>query len=253
MTPTRPPRQVILHYHLFKNAGTSVDEVLKANFGDAWVTREFERRGNPNVHRREVAEWVRSHPQAQAFSSHTLELPPPAFERIQVLPVIFVRHPVDRICSAYAFERRQGGDGFGAVLARHTTLAGYIEVRLSMPRDRQCRDFHVSRFATMFPEDSGSEFERAARAVQQLPFVGVVESFDTSMRWLQSLVQPMFPAFEGHSAFANASHERHETLEQRLARLRAEMGEACWSLLMQHNADDLALHALACERLRQVA
>lgn len=249
MHATRSARQVILHYHLFKNAGTSVDEVLKANFGDAWVTREFERRGNPNVHRREVAEWVRSHPKALAFSSHTLELPPPAFERIQVLPVIFVRHPIDRICSAYAFERRQGGDGFGAVLARHTSLAGYIEVRLSMPRDRQCRDFHLSRFATMFPEDSGSEAERAARAVEALPFVGVVEQFDTSMARLQALIAAQHPSFQLHSAFANASHERHETLDQRLARLRAEMGEHCWSLLMQHNAGDLALHALASQRL----
>ena len=35
-------RTIILHYHLFKNAGTSIDAILKDNFDEKWVTREFE-------------------------------------------------------------------------------------------------------------------------------------------------------------------------------------------------------------------
>jgi hypothetical protein len=58
-----------------------------------------------------------------------------------VLPVIFVRHPIDRIMSAYSFESKQTSESFGAVLARNTTLGGNIETRLSMPNDTQCRNF----------------------------------------------------------------------------------------------------------------
>jgi hypothetical protein len=32
---------VILHYHLFKYARTSLDEVLQWNFGSAWDEQEF--------------------------------------------------------------------------------------------------------------------------------------------------------------------------------------------------------------------
>ncbi|MBQ0929135.1 sulfotransferase family 2 domain-containing protein [Ideonella sp. 4Y16] len=250
MTPPRPRRKVILHHHLFKNAGTSVDELLRACFGSRWVTREFAARANPAPHRREVAEWIREHPEAVAFSSHTVELPPPDMGQVDILPVIFIRHPIDRIASAYAFERKQGGDGFGSVLARHTTLAGYIEVRLSMGRDRQCRNFHVSRFAPMFPPAEGTEFERASRAVETLPFVGVVEEFDRSMALLQSLVQQDLPEFVARSVHANVSRDTSAPLEERLERLRAEVGEACYTALLTHNADDLRLHEQALARLR---
>jgi hypothetical protein len=35
-------RNVILHFHLFKNAGTSLDALLKENFPTQWLTKEFE-------------------------------------------------------------------------------------------------------------------------------------------------------------------------------------------------------------------
>src|SRR3546814_7801728 len=92
-------RTVVLHYHLFKNAGTSLDKVLQENFGEKWVTREFPRRSNPVVHVREVAEWIMGNPEAVAFSSHTAELPPPVLPGIRVIPLIFIRHPIDRIAS----------------------------------------------------------------------------------------------------------------------------------------------------------
>lgn len=250
MTAARPRRKVILHHHLFKNAGTSVDALLRASFGSRWVTREFETRANATPHRREVAEWIRANPQAVAFSSHTVELPPPEMGQVDILPVIFIRHPIDRIASAYAFERKQGGDGFGSVLARHTSLAGYIEVRLSLGRDRQCRNFHLSRFAPMFPAAEGTEFERASRAVATLPFVGVVEEFDRSMALLQTLVQADLPEFVVRSVHANASRDTSTPLEERLARLRDEVGEACYTTLLTHNADDLRLYQQALERLR---
>ena len=47
-------RTVILHYHLFKNAGTSVDRLLQRNFPDAWATREFSGRNNTA----QVIEWI---------------------------------------------------------------------------------------------------------------------------------------------------------------------------------------------------
>ena len=37
-------KTVILHYHLFKNAGTSLDAAFKENFSEEsgeWVTKEF--------------------------------------------------------------------------------------------------------------------------------------------------------------------------------------------------------------------
>ncbi|MEP1869056.1 MAG: hypothetical protein ABJJ44_05975, partial [Paraglaciecola sp.] len=162
----------IFHYHLFKNAGTSLDASFKENFsGDEWVTNEFP--AQPAKNRDLARQWISENPQALCFSSHTAFLPPPNIEGRKLLPVIFVRHPIDRIASAYSFEKKQGGDGFGSVLARNTDIKGYCESRLALGYDRQCKNFHVDRFSDMFPPAFDSELERALKALDVLPFVGL--------------------------------------------------------------------------------
>ncbi|WOD06199.1 hypothetical protein [Marinomonas sp. GJ51-6] len=106
-------KTVILHYHLFKNAGTSLDAAFKENFSveqGEWVTREFS--AQPAKNREELKQWIIDNPQAKCFSSHTAIFPVPHIDGINIIPVIFYRHPIDRIASAYSFEKKQGGNGF---------------------------------------------------------------------------------------------------------------------------------------------
>jgi hypothetical protein len=234
-------RVVLLHYHLFKNAGTSVDQLLRQNFPGGWVTREFGERDR-DAHRAALARWIRDEPQAIAFSTHTGMLPPPALEGVEVIPLLFVRHPIDRIVSAYTFERRQNADTFGAVLARHTTLPGYVEVRLALAGDRQCRDFQVARLAAMFPAEAGDERDRAARALAALPFVGLVEAFDASIRRLAALLAPHYPGFSVSPVERNVSRDPRQPLAERLAAVREQLGPALHARLLALNAADLALH-----------
>jgi hypothetical protein len=243
-------RIVVLHYHLFKNAGTSLDALFQEQFAERWVTREFV--AQPGENRRAVQAWVEETPNAFCFSSHTALLPPPAVPRTRVIPVIFVRHPLDRIASAYSFERKQDDSGFGSTLARHTTLAGYIETRLSLPRDRQCRNFHTARFADMVPGDAGDELTRALQALEELPFVGVVESFEASLQRLQTLLENAgFEDLDLRPVQHNVSRDRALSLEERLERLADELGASLYGELERVNADDLRLYAAAVEAAAQ--
>jgi hypothetical protein len=240
-------RAVILHYHLFKNAGTSLDALLKEQLPGRWVTREFP--GQPAANRRMVQDWIAEEPSAACFSSHTAFLPPPEVPGVDVVPVIFVRHPLDRIASAYTFERQQQDNGFGATLARNTTLAGYIETRQSMPHDRQCRDFHVNRFAQMYAEDTGSENDRAMRALDALPFVGVVEDFSSSLERLETLLRSRgFGDIELRPVQRNVSTGRSSSLEDRLAQMASELGADAYDRLVETNAQDLTLYDAAVAR-----
>lgn len=239
-------RAVIFHYHLFKNAGTSLDALFQEQFAGRWVTREFPAR--PVENRRAVQGWIEETPDAVCFSSHTALLPPPAVPDTRVIPVIFVRHPLDRIASAYSFERKQGDPGFGSTLARHTTLAGYVETRLSLPQDRQCRNFHTARFADMVPADPVDELTRALRALELLPFVGIVENFEASLQNLQSLLER--EGFEGvtlRPVRHNVSRDREISLEERLDKLAGELGAELYTELTRANADDLRFYAAAVE------
>jgi len=242
-------RTVLLHYHLFKNAGTSLDEVLKRNFGANWVTREFERRRPIQTHKQNLAQWILDNPTAVAFSSHTIEAPPPELPGIRIIPLIFLRHPIDRIASAYAFERRQSSEGFGAVLARNTTLPGYVEVRLSIPSDKQCRNFHTDRLVSMASKESApdenSMLECARTVLPTLPFIGIVEDFSGSMERLGTLLTPDFPNFKPQTVAANVSREHSLSLELKLAKLQTELGSDLYRKLEEANASDLVIYQLA--------
>jgi len=235
-------RKVILHYHLFKNAGTSLDAAFKENFkGDEWVTKEFP--AQPAKNREQVVEWILDNPQAKCFSSHTAILPPPKLKGIKVLPVIFIRHPIDRIASAYAFEIKQGGDNFGAVLARNTTMAGYIETRLALPNDFQCRNFQMLRLSTMFGEKQGDEFTRAKMAVEKLPFIGVVEEFEQSLVKLEGWLKS--EGFEDLSIKAvekNVSRNIKLTLDVKILEIEKELGGNVYQKLLEENGKDLAIY-----------
>jgi hypothetical protein len=232
-------RNVILHYHLFKNAGTSLDETFRANFkAGEWVTREFP--SNPHKNRSELQSWIASEVNARCFSSHTAMLPPPKVEGVNVFPVVFLRHPIDRVASVYEFERKQGADTFGSVLARNSDLSRYVEVRLSEVHDHQCRNFHVHRLAAMYPGNHGSELERAIKAAENLPFVGVVSRFDQSLNTLESALQDFgFKGLTLTSTQKNVSRKIDVAMDEKLAEIRSRMSPEIYQSLVEANRDDI--------------
>src|SRR6185437_1347384 len=146
---------LVFHYHLFKNAGTSVDEMLKINFGDKWEQGEFRHPAGKHSDTDEVAAFLRLRPHLRAFSSHTALLPLPEIGRL-VFPIFFIRHPIDRINSAYSFERRQIADTHGARLAKEQDFPGYVRRLLESPGNGQARNFQTSRLARNEPPENGT-------------------------------------------------------------------------------------------------
>tara|TARA_R110001606_G_scaffold86179_1_gene195026 strand:+ start:1848 stop:2588 length:741 start_codon:yes stop_codon:yes gene_type:complete len=235
-------RTVILHYHLFKNAGTSMDATLNRNFpDDLWVTREFP--SDPKSNAEQLKQWIIDEPQAICFSSHTAFLPPPEIENVTIIPVIFMRHPIDRIISAYSFERNQRADNFGSTLARNTTLSGYIETRLSMPNDHQCRNFHVEKFSRMFGKGDNptQRLVNAKKAIEALPFVGDVGDFDNSIKRLEALLKDNGLEVDLTAERKNVSRQP-KTIDEKLKSLHESMGDELYNKLMAANKEDLELY-----------
>lgn len=235
-------RKVILHYHLFKNAGTSLDAAFKENFSeekDEWVTKEFP--NQPAENRKQVRQWILDNPQAKCFSSHTALFPVPEVEGVDIFPVIFVRHPLDRIASAYSFERRQDSDSFGSVLAKNTNLKGYVDSRLALPFDKQCRNFHCSRFAPRGAIQEGEELTAALVTLERLPFVGLVESFELSIEKLENELEDF--GVKGVNLSPKRANVSRKTLklEDKLIQMEEELGSHSWEKLISENSADLAL------------
>jgi hypothetical protein len=198
-------RTVILHYHLFKNAGTSLDQILKRNFGERWVTREFSTVGKNNTE--QVEDWIRETPEAVAYSSHTMMGPIPQVEGVRVISVLLLRDPVERIKSAYRFERKQRADTWGAQLAKDHDFEGYVRTRLARPGDRQCRNFQTHRLAIFVPGPE-PELDRALAALKQISVVGLVERFDEALAALEAELAADHPGFSWDSVRANTTSAR---------------------------------------------
>lgn len=239
---TRQPRPIIVHYHLFKNAGTSVDRTLQANFGATWTTIERD----PQLLPRDLRQFLIENPWVTAVSSHTAMLPLPKLPGISIIPIVFLRHPLDRIRSIYDFERRQDVSAPAPDKAKEVGFAGYVDWRLDRAEARQdhsIANFQTRRLARLVPGEG--PLVRAKRAVEELPFVGLVEDYEPSLLRLQALLQESFPKVELAPRTANTTEGRLPTMEQRLAAMRADLGEETYLRVSRANALDMALWEFA--------
>jgi hypothetical protein len=235
-------RAVILHYHLFKNAGTSIDELLRRNFGARWTIREFSASRGENA--AAVREFIGNNPDLQAISSHTALLPVPQSSGADIFPIIFIRHPIDRLRSAYEFERGQQASTPGARLAKAHDFGGYLRELLRNPRHRQIRNFQTFRLSHAGAARKRSELQRAIVTLGTLPFVGLVERFDESVARLQIRLRPLFPGFGVQPVHRNAASSRQDTLPDRLAKVEETLGKELYREICDANADDLAIYEL---------
>jgi len=237
-------RVILFHFHLFKNAGTAIDYILEENFKERFVRREFKFWPYyKNI--QEVVNWIKEE-DAIAFSSHTARLFDPIIleeDGIKMIPIVFIRHPLIRIHSAYHFERKQK-DIFrpGPVIARNTDLKGYIEIRWSIPRQEfNCKNFHVFRLADVLHNEEGEMFSKALKAIQKLPFVGLVEEFEKSIRKLEILVKQYYPEFTAKVVKMNTQFDPDISIETRLKMIENEVGSEFYKKLVDANKEDILL------------
>lgn len=225
-------RTVILHYHLFKNAGTSVDDILKSNFPGRWCSKEF----SPRDSSIEVAEWINSNPQNVVFSSHTACGPVPILPNTNVISLLFIREPISRIYSAYKFERQQEADTYGAILAKRVSFGEYVKTRISKVGDRQCSNFQTHRLSS-FSSDGETELGQAINSIPFIDVLGVVENFDVSIFKMETVIKRHFPQFKAMRKHLNRT-SNDNMIDEGLIRY-----------LNQHNQDDLELYSTVIRQL----
>lgn len=237
-------RCVIIHYHLFKNAGSSVDAILEHNFGKDWA--EIEGPNNRKLTPEMMAEYIVKNPDKKAISSHTAVVRLPEVPGVKILPIFFIRHPLGRIQSAYEFERVQDSDSPGSKAAKAGDFAHYLSWRLSTPMLTQVVNFHAFRLKDFKVDTLNREPQffrpRAMEALQKLPVVGLVERFDESMFKFADLIHPYFPDFELLNVRANAMTKKGKSVHDKLKTFEDKIGRHTFLNLMQLNALDMELY-----------
>ena len=239
-------RHVVLHYHIFKNAGTSVDAMLRACFGDQFMSvdgpvPEF------FINQTEVNVMIRNRAQVQALSSHQIRLPLPRDRRIEYLPIIFVRRPELRLQSMWRFQRSRNDSHPATALAKRLAFPEWVRFHLEERRSSPLLNQQTLLFSFQYdqrtPVNHPEILDRAIENVQDLSFVGIVEHFEASMRIYERLYRPLVRQLEfDRVAELNRSAEEDLPEKEKIARIEEQLGSGLFSELSERMRLDLDLY-----------
>lgn len=250
-------REVWVHFHIFKNAGSTLDAALRRVFGPAWIELE----GNdPNgaMPWDDVVAVLRTRPEIKVVSSHTLRFPAPKVPGFKFVPLFLIRHPIDRLASIYHFKRKNPAtdSNEAAQVASNGTLADFLDFALmtsttvpSAVCDAQTS--WLARAGVYASVPTAADLAKAKAAVSSAAVAGIVEDLDRYLAVLEVRLSAAMPGVDLAVPDENRNAAREPSLLARLRKIRAAVPPALWKKLQQRNALDLALWRHTCRLAKQ--
>jgi hypothetical protein len=246
MTSDRP---VLVHYHIFKNAGTSVRSILQASFGSAWSSFEGSH-AHDTVRVDDLRRFLRGAPHIRAVSTH-LARPPLPWPGCGA--IVFIRHPIERVRSVFDFVHRDPSQP-NADIARARGFSGYVRWALGGGRGgvvlRNYQVIHLSAAtwrsgSILDAAATEADLREACRSIEGWGVHGIVDDFEASARLFQHTYGPLRPELRFEHVWHNRTGSGETTLEERLAHIRRDLGDELHAELVRHNELDLELYLFA--------
>jgi hypothetical protein len=181
-------RNVILHHHIFKNAGSTFDFTLEMQLGLDVGFATIHGPGDVNtVAADQLIDFLDSHPQVVALSSHHFHCQD--YQRLigqkpyRFINATLVRKPLQRILSIYKFFRRDGSGDPLASAAKELDFSDFLALLLEQ-HPNYVNSPQVNQFANhgfyCRPVDS-ADLEQACRYYASFGLCGTVERYDHAM------------------------------------------------------------------------
>jgi hypothetical protein len=240
----------VIHYHIFKNAGTSVDHALQASFGSGWGA--FEGKDARDVQPAErVRAHLEAHPELNALSTHLGRPPLPWPE---CLPIVFLRHPIVRVRSVYDHHRRESD-----FASRFPSVRDWVEWALDAGRReggvviRNYQVVHLSDASfregnVVLAEATSKDLARASSLLQSFGRVGIVERFAASLAMFQAAYAPALPELRLEPRWSNRAWLGPPDPGEQMEALERAVGPALFGRLVAENRLDLELYDEALSR-----
>jgi hypothetical protein len=246
-------RYILLHGHIFKNAGTTFDWALHKNFGKNFLDHREDKlmRAEGRTH---LAELCTAEPDLCALSSHHMTRDLPEIESLQFIQVYLLRHPIERVRSVYDFERAQQGLTPGAKAAKSKSFRDYVAWRMLPTVAHTIRNYQTLYLAGHHSLADDEQiatkcFPDAMAAVNKFSLIGLVERYDESMVMLEESLRESFPALDLAYVAQNVSKgkRRKKAPLDGVARTLEDLGDLQRTII-DKNSFDLALYQMAVQR-----
>jgi hypothetical protein len=248
-------RRIIVHYHIFKNAGSSVDRILEGAFGDGWASLEGAT-ATSLLRPGDLSAFARKRPELRAVSSHLLR--PPAPVDLDVLPVVLIRHPLDRAFSVYSQLRRNNVSG-GRVDEEVAHQASFSQFVLWCLDNRSLGGMVIADYQVIHLSKASFRGGHIYDAVateddlhEALDYLsggacfGTVDRFEATMARLRKAAAAADLSIPLTTAAENPTAGRPHELEERVAVLRRELGPELYSRYREENEFDYRLYEWTC-------
>ncbi len=243
------PRFVVVHYHFFKNAGSTIESILEREFGEQFAALHG-LTADTALDNEELSAFLSTHRDIKAVSSHHLRYPLPNIKNMVIFDLCFIRHPLDRLQSMYAYLQKVNTGGALCQMARRYSVAEFLR-HLVDDSPHLVSNVQVLQLARSgkFTRPAGEEdLNRAVQAVRGMSIPGVVDLFDASLVAAEYFLRPAFPQIRLHYTRQNVTEARPETTH-REKRYRDRWGSAVYEDLFALNQFDMQLHAAAVDEV----
>jgi hypothetical protein len=244
-------RPVLIHAHMFKNAGSSFDWSLQRNFGDAFVDhRDDDLMKNGAGY---FGSWLQQHHHCQAISSHWITAPLPEVPGLRPLLCLFLRDPVERMRSVYQFERQQQGvDTPGSLRAKKLSFLEYMRWQMEPMPGPVVKNYQTRYCSgTYLGEDLADMFNCACSLISGTDTLGLVHRYDESMVLFEFHLRQYFPQLDLSYVKQNSLSSGLQSHTEKRAQVLEELTEISAEILAA-NEYDLQLFALAEQRFDQL-
>ena len=243
-------RAVLVHAHMFKNAGSTFDWSLHRSFGSAFL----DHRDDDAM--KEGASYLGSLLEREqglkAISSHWIGFPLPELDSIDIHLAMFFRDPIERIRSVYNFERKQEPASTpGAKKAKELGFLEYVKWRLQLAPGPAIKNFQT-RYCSgnYFGESLDQMFESSLSTIESTSLLGLVDRYDESMVMFEYYLNDIFPDLDLAWQRQNASREDARSCTERRQAVEDDLNPIL-DLVMDSNQYDLQLYKLVEEKFDQ--
>jgi hypothetical protein len=236
-------RPVILHYHIPKNGGATVIEILARSFLEAFAAFDHPD-SDAEVTHGDLFSLLECNPRVNAVSSHQIFYPVPKAPGFLFFDICLLRDPIDRIRSNYDYFRVKPIRGHSiSELANRLTL-GQFTRRLVEEMPWTIHDVQVNLLANGQVNDPPrgiEDLDAATSRMLETSFLGVVDCFDESLVAGQYEFSGLFPTLNCVQAPVNDSARKGSTLAERTEELRRACDDDVYAELLRLNAMDFEL------------
>lgn len=232
-------RNIIIHVHIFKNAGSTFDWSLNRNFEYKFI----DHRDNIPMIKDKISyliNYLEKNPHIKALSSHHIHFEIKTIKNYQFHKVYFLRDPILRAKSVYTFEKKQSNsDTPGSKKAKQLSFKDFISWYLEDDSPRTIQNSQTA-FCAGLDIDAIPELSTLKKAIfniGQNPLIGVVERYDESMVIFEDVLTPFFPEIDLSYVIQNKTSNHVNFDSNNKIKITNELEDIHDHLLKKNNLD----------------